>query len=230
MQGAASVVGEVKMNIKKIVIVDDHPIVRDGFEKLINSEDDFTVVGTAEDASEAIELISKFNPDVAMIDLSLKESSGIELIKDIQICSPDVRILVVSLHDEEIYAERVLRAGAKGFIMKAEAVDDIITAVRKVAGGEIYLSHKMQSRMIEMMASGKKNRNLNPVDILSDRELEVFQMIGNGMKTRHIADQLKLSVKTIETYKSHLKLKLQLKDSVELIQRAVEWEMKQNVR
>lgn len=216
--------------MKSIVIVDDHPIVREGFKKLINSEQDFDVVGTAEDAYEAVRLIDDKKPDVAMIDLSLKESSGIELIKDLQITAPEVKILVVSLHDEEIYAERVLRAGARGFIMKAEAVDDIITAVRKVASGEIYLSSKMQSKMIEIMTSGRKNSNLNPIDILSDRELEVFQMIGNGMKTKQIAEKLGLSVKTIETYKSHLKLKLQLRDGVELIQRAVEWEMKQNVR
>jgi len=187
-------------------------------------------VGTAETAVEAVELIKSEKPDLAMVDLSLKESSGIELIKDLQVICPDVRVLVVSLHDEEIYAERVLRAGAKGFIMKAEAVDDIITAVRKVAGGEIYLSSKMQSRMLEIMTSGRNAANLNPIDILSDRELEVFQMIGNGVKTRIIAEQLKLSVKTIETYKSHLKIKLQLKDSVELIQRAVEWQMTQNLR
>ena len=216
--------------MKKIVIVDDHPIVLEGFKKLINSEADFDVVGTAESAVEAVDIITDKKPDVAMIDLSLKESSGIELIKDLQVMCPDVRILVVSLHDEEIYAERVLRAGARGFIMKAEAVDDIINAVRKVAAGEIYLSAKMQSRMLENMASGRKTSTLNPIDILSDRELEVFQMIGNGMKTKNIAEQLNLSVKTIETYKSHLKIKLQLKDGVELIQRAVEWEMKQNVR
>ncbi len=216
--------------MKNIVIVDDHPIVREGFQKLINSEADFNVVGTAETAAEAVALITEKNPDIAMVDLSLKESSGIELIKDLQVQCPNVRILVVSLHDEEIYAERVLRAGARGFIMKAEAVDDIITAVRKVAAGEIYLSQKMQSKMLEIMTSSRKNKNLNPIDILSDRELEVFQMIGNGMKTKNIADQLSLSVKTIETYKSHLKIKLQLKDGVELIQRAVEWEMQQNAR
>jgi len=155
--------------MKKIVIVDDHPIVREGFRKLINSETDFEVVGTAETAVEALEMITKEKPDVAMVDLSLKESSGIELIKDLQVSCPEVRILVVSLHDEDIYAERVLRAGAKGFIMKAEAVDDIITAVRKVASGEIYLSPRMQSKMLEIMASGRKNNNLNPIDILSDR-------------------------------------------------------------
>jgi DNA-binding NarL/FixJ family response regulator len=216
--------------MKKIIIVDDHPIVREGFAKLINSEEEFEVVGTAEDANSALSMIQEVKPDVAMVDLSLKESSGIELIKDLQNICPEVRILVVSLHDEEIYAERVLRAGAKGFIMKAEAVDDIITAVKKVSKGEIYLSNRMQSKMIEIMASGKRKESVNPLDILSDRELEVFQRIGNGMKTRNIAEQLHLSPKTIETYKSHLKIKLQLKDGVELIQRAVEWNMKQNVR
>ena len=228
MQSSAAESGEEKM--KKIVIVDDHPIVLEGFKKLINSEADFDVVGTAETSADAIDVIRESEPDVAMVDLSLKESSGIELIKDLQVICPNVRILVVSLHDEEIYAERVLRAGARGFVMKAEAVDDIINAVRKVAAGEIYLSSKMQSKMLENMASGRNTNNLDPIGILSDRELEVFQMIGHGMKTKNIAERLNLSVKTIETYKSHLKIKLQLKDGVELIQRAVEWEMKQNVR
>ena len=214
---------------KKIIIVDDHPIVREGFKKLIDSEEGFTVVGTAEDAPEAIELITALKPDVAMVDLSLKEGSGIELIKDLQSIAPEVQVLVVSLHDEEIYAERVLRAGARGFIMKAEAVDDIVTAVKKVAAGEIYLSGRMQARMIEILARGKRNNEVNPVDILSDRELEVFQMIGKGLNTRIIADQLNLSVKTIETYKSHLKVKLELSNGTELIQRAVEWNMKDGV-
>lgn len=214
--------------LKRIIIVDDHPIVREGFAKLINSEKNFEVVGKAEDASEALEIIQKLKPDVAMVDLSLKKSNGIELIKDLQALCPDVRVLVVSLHDEEIYAERVLRAGARGFIMKAEAVDDIITAVRKVADGEIYLSSKMQSKMIENLAYGGKKDNVDPIDILSDREFEVFLMIGNGLKTKSIAEQLNLSVKTIETYKSHLKIKLNLNDGIELIQRAVEWSMKHN--
>ncbi len=214
--------------MKRIIIVDDHPIVREGFAKLINSEKNFEVVGKAEDASEALELIQKLKPDVAMVDLSLKNSNGIELIKDLQALCPEVKVLVVSLHDEEIYAERVLRAGARGFIMKAEAVDDIITAVGKVAGGEIYLSSKMQSKMIENLAYGGRKDKVDPIDILSDREFEVFQMIGNGLKTKSIAEQLNLSVKTIETYKSHLKIKLNLNDGIELIQRAVEWSMKHN--
>ena len=212
---------------KKIVIVDDHPIVREGFSKLINSESDLEVAGTAEDATEALALMEKERPDVAMIDLSLKESSGIELIKDLQASCPEVRILVVSLHDEEMYAERALRAGAKGFIMKAEAVDDIITAVKKVSCGEIYLSSRMQSKLLEQITSGKPRESISPVDILSDREMEVFQLIGTGVKTKTIASQLNLSVKTIETYKSHLKQKLQLKNGTELLQRAVEWTLKQ---
>lgn len=215
--------------MKKVVIVDDHPIVREGFKKLVNAEADLQVAGTAETASEAKEIIREVNPDVAMLDLSLKESSGIELIKDILAIYPEMKILVVSLHDEDIYAERVLRAGAKGFIMKAEAVDDIITAVKKVSEGEIYLSDKMKSKMLEIMAGGAA-ATVNPVNILSDREFEVFEMIGRGMKTSQIAENLALSVKTIETYKSHLKIKLQLNNGVELIQRAVEWDLKNNQR
>ncbi len=216
--------------MKKILIVDDHPIVREGFKKLINSEEGFYVIGAVENAAEAMEFIKNEKPDVAMVDLSLKESSGIELIKDIQVMYPDVQVLVVSLHDEEIYAERVLRVGAKGFIMKTEDVDDIITAVRRVASGKIYLSQKMQSKMIEIMTLGRKKDNRNPLKDLSDREFEVFNMISRGIKTKDIAESLGLSVKTIETYKSHLKIKLQLKNSFELIRYAVEWHMKENFR
>ncbi|MBN1649633.1 MAG: response regulator transcription factor [Spirochaetales bacterium] len=208
---------------RKVVVIDDHPIVRQGFVQLINMEDDLQVVGEAETASEALRIISTQKPDLALIDLSLKDSNGLELIKDVIHIIPELPILVVSLHDENIYAERALRAGAKGFIMKAEATDNVMTAIRQVLNGNIYLSNELKLKLVEKMTSGSGKGNISPVDVLSDRELEVFMFIGKGLKTRAIAESLNLSIKTIETYKSHLKLKLDLQDGTELIQRAVEW-------
>ncbi len=209
--------------IKKVVVIDDHPIVRQGFVQLINMEEDLQVVGEAETAGEGLQVINKTKPDLALIDLSLKDSNGLELIKDVIHMMPRLPILVVSLHDENIYAERALRAGAKGFIMKAEATDNVMTAIRQVLGGNVYLSNELKLKLVEKMTTGSSKSSVSPVDVLSDRELEVFALIGKGLKTRAIAESLNLSVKTIETYKSHLKLKLDLKDGTELIQRAVEW-------
>lgn len=212
------------MSKKRIVIIDDHPIVRQGFSLLINQEQDLEVVGEAEDTITGYSLIVEKSPDLALVDLSLKDSNGLELIKDVIRVKPDILLLVVSLHDENIYAERALRAGARGFIMKAEATESVMTAIRQVLAGGIYLSGTMRSRMLEQIAVGGGSRKgSDPVAVLSDRELEVFSMIGQGLKTKAIAENLGLSVKTIETYKAHLKLKLHLNDHTELIQKAVEW-------
>lgn len=210
---------------KRIVIIDDHPIVRQGFAQLINQEEDLTVIGEAEDAAGAVDLIEACNPDLALVDLSLKNSNGIELIKDLNRLKPELKVLVISLHDESVYAERALRAGAKGFIMKAEATDSVMIAIRMVLRGEVYLSDKMRNQLLSAMAGGGTTRAMNPTEVLSDRELEVLQAIGRGESTRAIADILCLSVKTIETYKSHLKQKLALKNSTELMQYAVEWHL-----
>lgn len=207
---------------RKIIIIDDHPIVRQGFIQLIHIEDDLEVVAEAEDGQGAMKAIEEYKPHLAIIDLSLKNSSGLELIKDIVKVYPGLIMLVVSLHDEKVYAERALRAGAKGFIMKMEATENLLTAIHQVLAGGVYLSEEMKSRMLERMTSGSEER-VSPISVLSDRELEVFQMIGNGMKTSEIADKLCLSVKTVETYKSHLKKKLNLGNSNELIQHAVEY-------
>lgn len=215
--------------MKKIVIIDDHPIVRQGFRQIIEQDADYQVIGEAEDAFTAMELIEETQPDMALIDLSLKNSNGLELIKDLQLAKSTVKILVVSLHEESLYAERALRAGARGFIMKAEATENILVAVRTVAQGGIYLSEKMHSRMLERMTGTAKPGNHNPLEVLSDREFEVFQLIGDGFKTKAIAEKLNLSIKTIETYKSHLKTKLDARDSVELLQIALEWSLTQKV-
>jgi DNA-binding NarL/FixJ family response regulator len=209
---------------KRIVIIDDHPIVRKGFAQLINRESDLTVVGEAEDHLSAQTVISETQPDLALVDLTLKESDGLELIKIINVQYPKVKTMVISLHDERVYAERALRAGAKGYIMKSEATENVMTAIRTVLKGSMYLSDDMQARMLLQFA-GNSQKETSPIDILSDREFEVFRMIGDGLETREIAKRLTLSVKTIETYKSHLKTKLDLHSSTELIQRAVEWNL-----
>ena len=211
---------------KRIVIIDDHPIVRQGFAQLINQEDDLTVIGEAEDAPSAMDLVERSRPDLALVDLSLKNSNGIELIKNLTQLYPGLLMLVISLHDESVYAERALRAGARGFIMKAEATENVMTAIRMVLRGEVYLSEIMRNQLLNAMASGATRSSVNPTELLSDREFEVFQAISQGASTRQIADDLCLSVKTIETYKSHLKQKLNLKNSTELMQFAIEWHIR----
>ncbi|MFO7850751.1 MAG: response regulator transcription factor [Spirochaetia bacterium] len=215
------------MKKRRIVIIDDHPIVRQGFAQLINRESDLETVGEAEDSTSASRVIEELNPDMALVDLSLKDSNGLELIKSLSVSHKNLKMLVISLHDENVYAERALRAGAKGYIMKSEATNNVMTAIRKVLGGDIYLSKKMHSRVIEQYADGGKKSG-DALDVLSDREFEVFQLIGKGVQTSKMAEQLNLSVKTIETYKSNIKTKLGLESGTELMQRAVEWELSQS--
>jgi len=207
---------------KKIVVVEDHPIVRRGIIQLINIEKDICNVGEAETVDDAHYIIKKEKPDLILVDLSLKGGSGLELIKDLTKIYPELLIIVVSLHDENVYAERVMRAGAKGYIMKSEATENILNAIRKVLKGGIYLSSNMETKLLNKMLTGSESI-VQDVDSLSDREFEVFELIGKGVNTRKIADTLCLSIKTIDTYKSHIKIKLKIKDSTELIQFATEW-------
>jgi DNA-binding NarL/FixJ family response regulator len=206
-----------------ILIVDDHPIVRQGLAELVNHEDDIEVCGQAEDAHQAMKAIKEFKPDMAIVDISLKETSGMELIKDLNSQYPNLPVLALSMHDESLYAERALRAGARGYIMKAEATEKVIMAVRKILGGEIYISDKMASKMMRKLVGGNKDVSTSPVERLSDRELEVFQLIGKGYGTRQISERLFLSIKTIETYRAHIKEKLNLADAAELLQYAIQW-------
>ncbi len=210
---------------KRIVLVEDHPIVRQGFTQLINQENDLAVVGEAWDMRTTLEEIEQKKPDIALIDLSLKDTSGLELIKTLKTIDPNLPMLVVSLHNERIYAERALRAGARGFIMKAEAVENILDAIRTVLNGGIYLSDSMREVMLQKV-TGNTKKGLATLEQLSDREFEIFQLIGDGYKTKAIAEKLNLSIKTVETYKAHLKQKLKLNDATELIQYAVEWNVK----
>lgn len=207
----------------RVLVVDDHAIVRQGLEQLINQEDDLVVCAEAKDGQAALEAIKKSVPDLVLVDLSLKGESGLELIKNIHVRYPKVPVLVLSMHEEAFYAERVLRAGAKGYIMKLQATSQILTAIRRVLSGEVYLSDPMAAKMLRKVAGGNAEIASSPVEQLSDRELEVFQLIGIGLGTRHIAERLSRSVKTIETYREHIKQKLDLKDAAELTQAAIQW-------
>ena len=207
----------------RILLVDDHPIMRRGLAELINLEKDLVVCAEADSIQTALELIKRHEPHVALVDLSLKNESGLELIKDIKARFPQVLILVLSMHDELFYAERVLRAGAKGYVMKQQATDLVLVAIRRILGGEVYLSDFMSSKVLRNVTSKKAEKAGSSVDQLSDRELEVFRLIGTGLGTRQIAERLSRSVKTVETYREHIKLKLDLKDSSELVQNAIQW-------
>lgn len=210
-------------NKAKILIVDDHPLVREGLADLVNKEKDLVVCGQAEAAYQAMEAIRELKPDMAIVDISLKEKSGLELIKDIKIQHPGLPVLTLSMHEESVYAERALRAGAKGYIMKREATKKVVTAIRKVLRGQLYLSEKMTTRLVRKFVDGKPEAGTSPIDRLTDRELEVFSLLGRGNGTRQISEQLHLSVKTIETYRSRIKEKLNLTSASELLQHAFQW-------
>lgn len=207
----------------KIFLVDDHPIVRQGLAELIEQEPDLSVCGEAESAPEALEAIATVKPDIAIVDISLPDASGLELIKEIKAGYADVLVLVLSMHDETLYAERVLRAGAKGYIMKEEATETVMLAIRKVLNGHIYLSERMAGRLLSRFADGTPETDGAPINRLSDRELEVFELIGRGLSTRRIAEKLHLSIKTIESHREHIKEKLKLGSSRELMRYAMQW-------
>jgi DNA-binding NarL/FixJ family response regulator len=207
----------------KVLLVDDHPILRAGLRRLIDAESDMLVCGEAEEGPKAFELVGTLQPDIAVIDISLKGSNGIELIKNLKARYPALPTLILSMHDESLYAERALRAGSLGYIMKEEAIEQVLTAIRKVLVGEIFLSEKMKAKMLQQMASGKGKTVNSPIETLTDRELEVFRLIGEGHSTRQIAGQLHLSVRTVEAYREYIKAKLNLKNATELVQHAFHW-------
>lgn len=208
---------------KQILIVDDHPLMRKGLAMIINAEPDLVVCSQASKAEEALEAMEKLNPDMAIVDVSLPGMSGLELTKHILAIKPDMLILVVSRHDEALYAERAIRAGARGYIMKMVAGDEILKAVKRVLNGGIYVSDEINDRLLVGMASGHKQLNQSPLEVLSDRELEVFELTGRGMGTREIAEKLYLSVKTVESYRARIKNKLNLSNATELMLHAVQW-------
>lgn len=207
----------------RIFLVDDHPVTREGVRVLIDQEPDLVVCGQADSAPAALQLIQRLKPDLAVVDITLKTTSGIELMKNVKALLPDLPVLIMSMHDESLYAERALRAGAKGYVMKHEASDRILTAIRSVLAGDLYLSEKMKEKMLHRLVRSRKNEVVFTIDTLSDREMEVFQLIGNGFGTRQIADKLNLSVKTIDSYREHLKLKLRLEKGSDLVRHAIQW-------
>lgn len=207
-----------------IILIDDHPLMRKGLARTIDNEVDLHVVDQMSSAEEALEHIEDLDPDLAVVDISLPGMSGMELIKHLQSRMPDLKTLVVSRHDETLYAERCIRAGAKGYVMKQEAGDVIVQAIRKVLNGRIFVSEEINERLLQSMAEGGRERIMqSPLEVLSDRELEVFELTGHGLSTREIAERLHLSVKTIESYRARIKDKLHLDSGNELMKHAVQW-------
>ncbi len=210
-------------NKKKIFIVDDHPIVREGLTVIINHEKDLEICGEADEAREAFNAISELRPDVVIVDITLKNSDGIELTKNLKARYPTLPVIVLSIHDESTYAERVLRAGAQGYLMKEVVSKNIVSAIRTVLSGEIYVSNTMGKKLLRKLASGKAATISDPMDSLSDRELEIFRLIGQGYKPSKIAQCMHLSVKTVDTYRTRIKEKLNLGDADELLRYAIRW-------
>lgn len=202
--------------------MDDHPIVREGLRELLDRERDITVHAEADRAESAIEILRSQTIDIAIVDLSLPGLSGIELIRNIHAEFEDLPIVVFSMHDEQFYAERALRAGARGYVMKEEASEKLLEAIRQVNRGELFVSDEIAKKLLFRIVSGE-GKDQQPIHRLSDRELEVFQLIGQGYSTRNIAEMLHLSIKTIESYRANIKVKLDLKNASELMQHAVKW-------
>jgi DNA-binding NarL/FixJ family response regulator len=212
-----------KSKAVKILLVDDHPVVRDGFAELINREPDLSVCAAAEDRSGAIEAIEQTAPQLVVIDLTLKNSSGMELIKDIHARWPEMLLLVVSMHNETLYAERVLRAGARGYITKQQATRDILQAIRRVLAGGTYLNETTGAAILARLAAKPQIKEDTISDLLTDRELQVFELTGQGFNTREISSQLRIDMKTVETYRLRIREKLKLDSSSELLKLAIRW-------
>ena len=211
------------MQRASILIVDDHPLVRSGLRELIKHEPDLEVCCEAASLQEAVELLGHYSPEVAIIDISLPDGSGLDLIKRLRIRNPDTRILVLSMHDETLLAERALRAGARGYINKEEAAMNIIAAIRRILKGKTWMSQRMTEHLLRMGAAGAPESLDSPAECLSNRELEVFELIGRGLSTGEIAGKLHLSVKTIETHRAKIKKKLNIDSGGELTRRAMQW-------
>jgi len=207
----------------RVLIVDDHPMMREGLASLLRAQDDMEMCGEAETAAQALELIPAREPDIVIADITLPGKSGIELIKDITAMYPDVATLAVSMHDETVYAERVLRAGARGYIMKKEGGKRILEAIRKVRAGDVAVSDKMSAQILRIFSGHSASEAESPVRQLTDREFEVFQLIGRGLGTAQMAAELHISAKTVEVHRAHIKEKLQIKTGSELIAYAARW-------
>lgn len=207
---------------KKIFVVDDHPVFREGLVRVLNQEGDLTVCGEADDAAETLKAIGNAAPDLAVVDISLDGMNGIDLAKTLRAQYPDIRILVLSMHPESLHAERALRAGANGYIMKKQPGRTLLSAVRAVLEGKTYISPELNERLLQGLTGGP-SAPASAIEVLSNRELEVFRLIGQGFGTRQIADTLSMSMKTVESHRQHIKEKLQLSNTTELVQRAIHW-------
>jgi DNA-binding NarL/FixJ family response regulator len=214
---------------RRVFIVDDHPLVREGLANLINQQSDLTVCGEAEDSAGAIVEIESARPDVALIDISLKNESGLELVKTLQTRFPQVALIVLSMHDEALYAERALHAGARGYVMKRETTKNVLTAIRRVVEGDIYVGDRVVNAMAKRMSS-RKTAATEPVERLSDRELEIFRLLGQGRTPSQIAEDLRLSLKTVQAYCARAKEKFGVSSLTELLRAAIRWEDAMHVK
>jgi DNA-binding NarL/FixJ family response regulator len=207
----------------KILVVDDHPVFREGLVRVLNQEKDMHVVGEAATATEALKSLSTLHPHMAIIDISLESSNGIELARTLRARLPAIRLLILSVHNETLYAERALRAGANGYVMKKASSEQLVEAVRTVLAGQTYVSSALRELMFKKLSNPAELHAASPLELLSDREVEVFQFIGRGYGTRQIADELHLSMKTVESHREHIRKKLRLENTFELVQHAISW-------
>jgi DNA-binding NarL/FixJ family response regulator len=208
----------------RVFIVDDHPLVREGLANLINQQPDLMVCGQAEDAAQTLAGIGASRAELALIDISLKTASGLELVKDLKVHFPDVSLIVLSMHDEMLYAERAIRAGARGYVMKRETTKEVLTAIRRVLQGDVYVSERVVNLMARRLGSPRKAAASSPVEQLSDRELEIFRLLGQGRTTSQIAADLHLSLKTVQAYCARAKEKFGVDSLTELLRAAIRWE------
>jgi len=211
---------------RRVFLVDDHPIVRERLAELISQESDLEVCGESEDARSALNQVEALRPDVAIVDITLKDTYGIELINQLKDLRPKLPILVLSMHDESLYGERAIRAGAKGYLNKQEATKKVVTAIRTVLAGQMFVSEKMTATILQRMSGGQRVEAGEPTDVLTDRELEVFQLLGQGVGVKQIAENLFVSVKTVEAHREHIKQKMGIKSSSELLRFAIEYLLK----
>jgi DNA-binding NarL/FixJ family response regulator len=211
--------------VHRILVVDDHPLMRDAFRDLLEEERDLEIVGESESISKAVQLLEERKPDLLLVDISLEDGNGLELIKQARALLPEILIVVVSMHDERLYAERALRAGASGYVSKHEPADVILEGIRQVLSGHIFVSDRMQDRLLRRLQEGGEEVDRSAVESLSDRELEVFEMIGQGLATREIAAKLNLSVKTVDTHRHRIKEKLNIGSGSQLVRHAVRWSL-----
>lgn len=209
--------------MKGILLVDDHPIMRHGLAQLLRTEEGLTVCGESGSAKDGLQAVGELKPDLVIIDLTLPDKNGLELLKDIQAVYPGTQCLVLSMHEESLYAERALRAGARGYLMKETAADNLVVAVRKVLGGGIYVSDTMASRMLEQVTGNRGKPGVSGIDTLTDRELEILEMIGQGVATKILAERLSISTRTVEAHRAHIKDKLGISDGAALVRYAVQW-------